>query len=232
MSDPAIPVIDIEPHQAGDPAGTRRVRQGVTTELIGIDGNSHAPFKTREDLHRFIEIDSGLNGEPPMPAEWLTVAEHLSMFDNNVSVNIAFILGNSAVRIWAVGWNDRPATRAELDDMKALVREVSEEGSFGLSTGLDYPPGSYADTNELIELSTAVARTGGFYHTHTRASLRKQGLLAPWGEALEIGRASGIPVHFTHYRQRTQGEGSHLDYLGLVERSRDEGVDVTFDCYP
>ncbi len=215
-----------------EPLHEPKVRQGVTTELIGIDGNSHAPFKTREDLHRFIEIDSGLNGEPPMPAEWLTVAEHLSMFDNKVAVNIAFILGNSAVRIWAVGWNDRPATRAELDDMKALVREVSEEGSFGLSTGLDYPPGSYADTNELIELSKAVARTGGFYHTHTRASLRKQGLLAPWGEAIEIGKAGGIPVYFTHYRQRTQGEGSHLDYLGLVEKSRDEGVDVTFDCYP
>ena len=116
--------------------------------------------------------------------------------------------------------------------MKSVVREVCEEGSFGLSTGLDYPPGSYADTNELIELSRVVARTGGFYHTHTRATLRQKGLLAPWQEALEIGRASGIPVHFTHYRQRSQGDGSHLDYLGLVEQSRDEGLDVTFDCYP
>lgn len=215
-----------------EPRHEPKVRQGVTTELIGIDGNSHAPFRTREELHRFIELDSGLNGEPPMPAEWLTVAEHLSMFDNKVAVNICFILGNSAVRIWAVGWDDRPATRAELDDMKALVREVGEEGSFGLSTGLDYPPGSYADTTELIELSWVVARAGGFYHTHTRASLRAKGLLAPWEEALDIGRGSGIPVHFTHYRQRAQGDGSHLDYLGLVEKSRDEGVDVTFDCYP
>lgn len=215
-----------------EPRHEPKVRQGVTTELIGIDGNSHAPFRTREELHRFIELDSGLNGEPPMPAEWLTVAEHLSMFDNKVAVNICFILGNSPVRIWAMGWDDRPATRAEIEDMKAVVREVSEEGSFGLSTGLDYPPGSYADTSELIELSRVVARTGGFYHTHTRASLRKKGLLAPWEEALEIGQATGIPVHFTHYRQRSQGDGSHLDYLGLVEKSRDEGVDVTFDCYP
>jgi N-acyl-D-amino-acid deacylase len=215
-----------------EPRHEPKVRQGVTTELIGIDGNSHAPFKTREDLHRYIELDSGLNGEPPMPAEWLTVAEQLSMFDDKVAVNICFILGNSAVRIWAMGWDDRPATRAELEDMKAVVREVSEDGSFGLSTGLDYPPGSYADTRELIELSKVVARTGGFYHTHTRASLRSKGRLEPWMEALEIGRASGIPVHFTHYRQRSQGDGSHLDYLGLVEKSRDEGVDVTFDCYP
>ena len=116
--------------------------------------------------------------------------------------------------------------------MKSVVREVCEEGSFGLSTGLDYPPGSYADTNELIELSKVVARAGGFYHTHTRAILQAKGLLAPWMEALEIGRGAGIAVHFTHYRQRSQGDGSHLDYLGLVETSRDEGLDVTFDCYP
>ena len=116
--------------------------------------------------------------------------------------------------------------------MKAVVREAMEEGAFGLSTGLDYPPGAYADTNELIELSKVVANMGGFYHTHTRASLRQKGLLAPWEEALDIGRASGVPVHLTHYRQRAQGDGSHLDYLDLVEKSRDEGMDVTFDCYP
>ena len=73
--------------------------------------------------------------------------------------------------------------RAELDDMKSVVREVCEEGSFGLSTGLDYPPGSYADTHELIEISKVVARAGGFYHTHTRAILKAKGLLAPWHEA-------------------------------------------------
>jgi N-acyl-D-aspartate/D-glutamate deacylase len=221
--------IDMHSHAGltilGEPRHAPKVRQGVTTELIGIDGNSHAPFKTREDLHRYIELDSGLNGRPPMPADWLTVAGQLSMFDNKVAVNICFILGNSPVRIWAVGWDDRPATRAELDDMKSVVREVGEEGSFGLSTGLDYPPGSYADTNELIELSKVVARTGGFYHTHTRATLRQKGLLAPWQEALEIGRASDIPVHFTHYRQRSQGRrlAPRLSGPGRAEPGRGAG---------
>ena len=183
----------------GDPRHEPKVRQGVTTELIGIDGNSVAPFKTQDDLHRFIELDSGLNGKPPMPAQWSTVAEYLSMYDNKVAVNICYILGNSPVRIWSVGWNDRPATGEELEDMKAVVREAMEEGAFGLSTGLDYPPGAYSDTNELIELSKVAAEMGGFYHTHTRASLRRKGLLAPWEEALEIGRKGEIPVHLTHY---------------------------------
>src|SRR5437870_550591 len=86
-------------------------------------------------------------------------------------------------------------------------------------------------TDELVALSEVSARLGGFYHTHTRASLRAKGLLAPWEEALDIGRHSGSPVHLTHYRQSAQGVGSHLDYLGLVDNARDQGLDVTFDCY-
>ena len=69
---------------------------------------------------------------------------------------------------------------------------------------------------------------GGFYHTHTRSDLRKVSLLAPFEEAVEIGRRSGCPVHLTHYRQGAQGAGSHLDYISLVEDARDEGMDVTF----
>ena len=228
--------IDVHSHGGltilGEPRHEPKVRQGVTTELVGIDGNSAAPFKTHEDRHRFIELDRGLNGAPPTLTSWLSVAEYLSTVDNKVAVNIAFILGNSQVRIWSVGWNDRPATGEELEEMKAVVRESMEEGACGLSTGLDYPPGAYADTDELIELSKVAADMGGFYHTHTRASLATQGLLAPWEEALEIGRQSGIPVHLTHYRQRAEGVGSHLDFIGLVESGRDEGMDVTFDCYP
>ena len=166
-----------------------------------------------------------------MPADWLTVADLLGKYDGTVAINVAYILGNSPVRIWGVGWNDRPATVAELEDMRAVVREAMEEGAWGLSTGLDYPPGEYADTDELVALSEESARYGGFYHTHTRGKLRAQGLLAPWHEALDIGRRSGIPVHLTHYRQGAQGVGSHLDYIGLVEDGRAEGLDVTFDCY-
>ena len=227
--------IDLHSHAGltilGEPHHDPKVRQGVTTELVGIDGISHAPFKTQEELNRYIWLDSGLNGYPPKPADWLTVAELLGKYDNQVAINMAYILGNSPVRIWGVGWNDRPATGAELEDMKAVIREAMEEGAWGLSTGLDYPPGAYASTEELVALSETANRMGGIYHTHTRANLLSQGHLAPWEEAVEIGRRSGIPVHLTHYRQGAQGLGSHLDYLGLVEEARDEGLDVTFDCY-
>ena len=227
--------VDIHSHAGltilGEPHHDPKVRQGVTTELVGIDGISHAPFKSQDELHRYIWLDSGLNGYPPMPADWLTVAELLGKYDNSVAINVAYILGNSPVRIWSVGWNDRPATGAEISEMRSLVREAMEEGAWGLSTGLDYPPGAFADTDELVALSEEAARMGGFYHTHTRALLKAKGLLAPWEEALEIGRRSGIPVHLTHYRQPAQGVLSHHDYIGLVEDARDEGMDVTFDCY-
>ena len=227
--------VDLHSHAGltilGAPHHDPKVRQGVTTELVGIDGISHAPFKTPDELRRYIWLDSGLNGYPPAPADWLSVADLLGKYDDSVAVNVAYILGNSPVRIWSAGWNDKPATAAEVADMRAVTREAMEEGAWGLSTGLDYPPGAYADTDELVALSEVAASMGGFYHTHTRASLRARGLLAPWEEALEIGRRSGVPIHLTHYRQSAQGEGSHLDYLGLVEDARAEGMDVTFDCY-
>ncbi len=214
-----------------EPHHLPKVRQGVTTELLGIDGNSFAPFKTHAELERFIELDSGLNDTLDGPADWLSTAEYLRKYDGLGSVNVCYILGNSPVRIWGVGWDDRPATDRELADMRAVVRESMEEGAWGLSTGLDYPPGSYASFEELVALSREAARLGGFYHTHVRASLSRLGPMAPWQEALDIGRASGIPVHLTHYRQPAQGVNSHHDYIGLVDNARDQGMDVTFDCY-
>lgn len=227
--------VDLHSHAGltilGEPHHDPKVRQGVTTELVGIDGISHAPFKSADELRRAIWLDSGFNGYPPEPPDWLTIPELYGRYDSSVSVNMAFILGNAAVRIWSVGWNDRPATAAEIEDMRAVTREAMEEGAWGLSSGLDYPPGSFADADELVALAEVSGRFGGFYHTHTRSALRERGLLAPWEEALDIGRRSGIPVHLTHYRQTRQGVGSHHDYLGLVERGRGEGMDVTFDCY-
>ena len=227
--------VDLHSHAGltilGAPDHGPKVRQGVTTELVGIDGISHAPFRTVDELNRYIWMDSGLNGYPPGPADWLTVAEQLTRYDRKVAINVAIILGNSPVRIWSVGWDDVPADRAQVAEMRSVVREAMEEGAWGLSTGLDYPPGSFASTDELIALGEVVAGLGGFYHTHTRASLRARGRLAPWEEAIEIGERSGAPVHLTHYRQSRQGDGSHLDYLGLVERNRARGMDVTFDCY-
>ncbi len=227
--------IDVHAHSGlvmlAEPRHEPKVRQGVTTELIGVDGNSYAPFKSHDDFLRFVELNSGLDGNPPLPGRWSSVAEYLSMFDRRVAVNVAYIIGNSPLRIATVGWNNRPPTVRELADMKALLREGMEEGAFGISTGLDYPPGDYADTAELVELSREAARLGGIYHTHVRYRLGDQ-FLDPFREAIEIGRQSEIAAHITHLYQRVPSKGGANRLLGLVEDARDEGLDVTFDSYP
>ena len=227
--------IDMHAHSGlvmlAEPRHEPKVRQGVTTELIGVDGNSYAPFSSHEDFLRFVELNSGLDGNPPLPGRWSTVEQYLAMFSNKVAVNIAYIIGNSPLRIGAVGWEDRPASAAELANMKALLRVGMEEGAFGLSTGLDMPPGSYANTAELVELSREAARLGGIYHTHVRYNLGDR-FLDPFREALDIGRQSEIPIHITHFYQRINKLGGADRMLRLVEDARDEGRDVTFDSYP
>ena len=227
--------IDMHAHSGlvilAEPLHEPKVRQGVTTELIGIDGNSYAPFASHEDFLRFVKINSGLDGDPPLPGRWSTIPEYLSMFDNKVAVNIAYIIGNSPLRIAAVGWDDRPATTPQIENMKAMLREGMEEGAFGISTGLDYPPGSYANTAELVDLSSAAGRLGGIYHTHVRNGLG-DGFLDPFREAIDIGRRGGIPCHLTHLYQRVTAPGGARRILDLVEDARSEGLDVTFDSYP
>lgn len=229
--------IDVHAHSAlmilFDPRHEPKVHQGVTTELIGIDGNSYAPFRSSEDLQRFIQLNSGLEGSPPLPGSktWSSVSDYLSLYDQRVSVNVAYIVGNSPLRIGTVGWDSRPPARQELEEMKALLRESMEEGAVGISTGLDYPPGSYADTEELVALSAEAARLGGIYHTHVRYSLGDR-FLDPFKEAIEIGRRSGVPVHVTHLFNWAESPRSGRWLLELIEQARAEGLDVTFDCFP
>lgn len=227
--------IDFHSHSGlmvfADPRHEPKVRQGVTTEVIGVDGNSYAPFANPEDFDRFLELNSGLDGRPELPARWAKVSEYLSLFDRKTSVNIVYLVGNSPLRIAAVGWDNRPPTARELSNMRALLREAMEEGAWGLSTGLDYPPGSYAQTDELIALCQEVARLGGIYHTHVRYRLG-DGFLDPFKEALEIGRRAEVPVHITHFYLRSGSPGGAERLLSLVEDGRKEGLDVTFDSYP
>ena len=153
------------------------------------------------------------------------------MFDNKVAVNVAYILGNSALRINAIGWDNRLASAAELDDMKLQLREGMEEGSFGMSTGLDYPLGNFADTAELVALSTEAARLGGIYHTHVRYRLGDR-YLDPFREAVEISRRSGVPLHITHLFRSKSSAGGARPVLDFVEQERENGLDVTFDMLP
>jgi N-acyl-D-amino-acid deacylase len=228
--------IDVHSHSGlmilAEPRHEPKVRQGVTTEVIGVDGNSYAPFRSRDDLLAFARLNSGLDGLPDgLAFDWSSADSYLRRFDRHVSVNMAFLVGNSALRIDALGWDDVPADEAALDRMRGLLRESMEQGAFGLSSGLDYPPGAYASTAELAALTGEAGRQGGIYHTHVRYALG-DGFLDPFREAIEIGRSGGGPVHITHFYRRATAPGTAEQMIALVEDARADGLDVTWDTYP
>jgi N-acyl-D-amino-acid deacylase len=208
-----------------------KVRQGVTTELVGVDGNGFAPFARREDLEAFVELDSGLDGRPAIDYDWTSVDAYLGRYDGAVSLNVATLIGNSPLRIAALGWDDVPADARALDTMRGLLRDGMAEGAFGLSSGLDYPPGSFATTEELAALTAEAGRNGGFYHTHVRYPLGDR-YLDPFREAIEIGRRAEAPAHITHFYHRETYPGGPEPMLDLVDDARAAGLDVTFDAYP
>ena len=228
--------IDLHSHSGlmilADPHHEPKVRQGVTTEVIGVDGNAYAPFPNPADLAAFVEMNAGLDGHPKGVAiDWDSVASYLERFDGRVSVNIAFLVGNAPLRIAALGWDDLPADARATGKMMAMLREGLEAGAWGVSSGLDYPPGSFASTDELGALANEAARHGGIYHTHVRYPLGDK-FLDPFREAIEIGRRGEAPVHITHFYHRATFPGRPELMLALIDDARAEGLDVTFDAYP
>jgi len=227
--------IDLHSHSGlmilANPIHEPKVRQGVTTEVIGVDGLSYAPFADAATLADFVEMNAGLDGHPDIAYDWDTVESYLRRFDGGVGPNIAFVVGNSALRLGVLGWDEVEADGRAIASMRAMLREAMEEGAFGVSSGLDYPPGSYASTGELADLANEAAKRGGFYHTHVRYTLGDR-FLDPFREAIEIGRRGGAPAHITHFYHRTTFPGTPEQMLALVDDARAEGLDVTFDAYP
>jgi len=228
--------IDLHSHSGlmifADPLHEPKVRQGVTTEVIGVDGLSYAPIPDAGDLAALVRMNAGLDGHPDIDYDWSTVTSYLDRLDGlQPSLNLAYLVGNSALRIGAVGWQEAEATEAQVADMRSMLREAMEQGAIGISSGLDYPPGSYADTDELAALTAETATHGGFYHTHVRYPLGDR-YLDPFREAIEIGRRGEGPVHITHFYHRQTFPGGAGPMLELVDEARAGGMDVTFDTYP
>lgn len=227
--------IDLHSHGGlvilADPRHEPKVRQGITTEIVGVDGLSYAPFLDPEDLRKLREMNAGLDGDPEGVAfDWSSVASYLDRLDGR-SLNVGTLVGNTPVRIAALGWDDVPADTRALDTQRGIVAEAMQDGAVGLSSGLDYPPGAYATTEELAALAEVAGRHSGFYHTHVRYSLGDR-FLDPFREAIEIGRWSGAPAHITHFYHRQTFPGTPDQMLELVDAARGGGQDVTFDAYP
>jgi N-acyl-D-amino-acid deacylase len=227
--------IDLHSHSGlmllAEPRHEPKVRQGVTTEVVGVDGLSYAPIPSRQRLDELIEMNGGLDGRPKLELDWDSVETYLERFDRGMGLNVAFLVGNSALRLATTGWDEREPTVAELADMRSMLVEAMEQGAYGISSGLDYPPGSYASTGELANLAHEAARLGGIYHSHVRYTLGDR-FLDPFREAIDIGRRGGAPAHITHFYHRATFPGTPEQMLELIDDARADGLDVTFDAYP
>lgn len=211
---------------------TSKITQGVTTEIVGNCGLSMAPVQLRtvEELKQYLLAFIPSEVKPSW--EWESFDDWFNIIDRNGnSTDIASLVGHGAIRIYAMGFENRKPREDEMEQMKKALAHAMEDGALGLSTGLIYPPGCFADTDELIELCKVVAQYGGIYATH----MRNEGpeMLSALEEALKIGRESGCPVHISHHKASGRPNfGKVAESLRMIEEARKNGIDVTCDVYP
>ncbi|MFI1657559.1 amidohydrolase family protein [Streptomyces sp. NPDC020472] len=214
-----------------DPDHSAKAAQGVTLEVLGQDGLSYAPVddRTLDEVRRAI---TGWNGDASdVDLDWRTVGEYLDRLDRGIAVNAAYLVPQGTVRMYAMGWEDRPATGRELDRMRRLVAEGLEQGAVGMSSGLTYTPGMYAPDSELTELCRVVAEYGGYYCPHHRSY--GAGALRAYEETVTLAREAGCALHLAHATMNFDvNEGRAPELLALLDEALDAGADISLDTYP
>jgi N-acyl-D-amino-acid deacylase len=227
--------IDMHAHSdvqlLANPDHTAKVSQGVTLEVLGQDGLSYAPVDERTRTAIRAQI-AGWNDDPPgFDWDWESVAGYLDRLDRGIACHAAYLVPQGTLRHLVVGPEDRPATDAEVARMADLLAQGMREGALGMSSGLTYTPGMYADDDELAALLRVVAAHDGYYSPHHRSYGR--GALEAYAEMIDLARATGCALHLTHATMNfAPNEGRAPELLALVDRALDDGVDLTLDTYP
>jgi N-acyl-D-amino-acid deacylase len=224
--------IDIHSHAdlslLANPRAESRIRQGITTEVVGQDGSSVGPWSAEflEDIRDRYRNTYGVD------IDFADLGGFLDRLDRSpAAVNLASMVGHGTIRSLVVGMDDRPAADAELRRMSRLVQEALAQGAVGLSSGLEYTPGSFAQRGELVRLARTLYGTGLPYASHMRNE--DDTLSAAVEEALHVGWVAEVPIQISHLK--AQGERNWWKaraVLDAISRARDAGVDVHFDRYP
>ncbi len=204
------------------------IRQGVTLEVVG-EGFSMGPLSEAMKA----ENPNGILGDKNTryDIEWTTLGEYLDfMVKRGISCNIASFVGTATLRIYTVGYDDRPPTEAELSKMCDLAEQAMQEGAVGLSSALIYPPASYAKTDELIAIAKVVGAYNGLYISHLRSEADQ--FLEALDEMLTISREAQIRAEIYHLKVAGRENWSKMDEaIGVVEAARAAGEEITADMY-
>lgn len=214
------------------PLGHSKVMQGVTTEVVGNCGIGLFPVSRQRlrDIENYLET---LEGElPPQGIIWQDMAGFAAEVSRlGLGRNLACLTGHGTLRIAAMGPDDRPPTADELAAMQNLLAESLAQGAWGMSSGLIYPPGSFAATDELAVLAAVLAARGGIYTSHVRGESKT--LLAAVEEVIAIAARTGVRAVVSHLKAIGRPYwGQGLEALNILAKARSRGLDVWADQYP
>ncbi|HHZ01724.1 MAG TPA: D-aminoacylase [Tissierellia bacterium] len=214
--------------------GESKIRQGITTEVVGNCGFTAGPYTEEhfDDLIQYLANTIVLDDEQKKNWKWKSQIDFIQDFSKNgLSFNVVPLVGHGTIRVAVMGFDKRKPTKVELNKMIDLLENEMENGLFGLSTGLEYEPGSYSETEELIELCKVVKKYDGIYSTH----LKNEGkdLLKCIQKAIEIGRQSGVSVEISHLKAQYKANwGKANNALSMIDKANMEGLNIGFDVYP
>ena len=209
-----------------DPRAMSKVMMGVTTEVTG-EGESIAPVN-----ERLIREQEDFNRRYKLTVDWGTLGEYFTRLEKQGSgLNLATFVGATQVREYVLGFDNRPPTPAELEQMKELVAAAMRDGALGLSTSLQYVPARFAKTDEIVELAKVARQYGGIYATHQRSEANA--LDESLAEVFEIARRAQIPVEIWHLKTAYEKNWGRMpEVLAKIARARAQGLDITADIYP
>lgn len=214
-----------------DPYLSPKIRQGITTELIAQDGMGPAPIDEK-NLSSWTKAMKGLEGDYKVDWTWRSVADYLETIEElALGPNIAYLAPHGNIRMVSMGLDNRQPTNEEMELMKDNLAKALDEGAFGMSTGMIYPPCVYADIDEFIELGKVLHEKGGIFVTHQRSEA--DDILNSMDEILTIGRESGCKIHFSHFKVCGKKNWNKIPKVfEKLDKAKEEGMIVSFDQYP
>jgi len=209
-----------------DNRAASKITQGVTTEITG-EGNSIAPLNDR--LVADLQDEARKYG---VAIDWRSLDEYLRRLQAaRPAINLGTFVGAGGLRTYVVGKDNRPATPAELEQMRRLVAEAMQQGAFGVSSALEYVPDSFASTDELVELAKVAREYGGVYFTHQRSESDR--IFQSLDEVFEIAQRAGISTTIWHLKAAYQENwGKMPEVLSRIQAARARGLDVAASVYP